>query len=1013
MTFDWILEIEKMLEKIFLVDDMNLNKTVIALFVIVEYVYQHEAIRFAQIQKQSTSSIDNNMSFIDNIVDHVVSDVASDIVKSLKKNVANTKIFELSNTNQNSKNDANEKKWEKELRECQTLVAKLRDRKYLINFIIAFSQTLSIWSFENQKFFLNLIMKIFASNRHSNSHYIRRMTLNNRMRHLLEYLFSVFDTSKVLIHVILISYTTFVLRTKYSRNKHDEITRNKMKKTKRRTQNDEKEHENDDDEDTNDAKDSDNEKANKNRWMFVNRDCFARMILDETQKTKTIRFLIIKQILSLNVALRLLLNAILMINKTSNLYDLLRILWNEKLTSTFENLSNIALYDQTKTILIEKILTTNIIKRYQWILNSYVFKKIVKSFAKDVVIDSKITNRVLLVILVLCSLRRTFAFIIANVNDENRRIDHDISHANWMHCELEMRDNQFKQYATIYDKTISKLKKDFDDKSKFELKDMITYRRLCHVTIAFDLNQFYHEKVAFIEKKSLKNWLKKYKTNNDATMYWTWIRSTTKLDSFDNRDEFAYVTLTDAIKMCFTIHLFHHICRQQRRKCIVFCEWSFTQWLIKIILQNLNFQIIVIRTKHKSTKRTMIMKEFNRKNNEVNVLIINIKFDNLEQNMQNDCCDCIFLDIWLSTSNVSQCFDRIHRMKQIKICHFYIVNLDHFYDQVVQINAINKMLIILESMKTMKMIAIDFEKFKSFASNKKFVSNKIDILINDQIKIRLIQDKVDNLYQSQYDIRNSRTNWNNVRDLTKKNSFLVEIEFRKRFNLKKLSSNHRLSQSKDDFAETFKNRFRYDANMLFINNIFFVHSVDIFINKRQNETVQRFRIETKVATKKIKVAKLTKKLKENKNNAANALNKRNLTQSKQHKFNSKIENNDMKFITFSSFSRSNDSIANFVFDEKQSKRNEQKKSLSLMFHLKKRDSQNNNDHQSSLRFEEIASSSTTTSSFSSFANRSQSFDNFNVDISNTKDRLAKQIKKIIYSTRNSIRIVMTKNWCCL
>ena len=74
-----------------------------------------------------------------------------------------------------------------------------------------------------------------------------------------------------------------------------------------------------------------------------------------------------------------------------------------------------------------------------------------------------------------------------------------------MHCELEMRDNQLKQYAAIYDKAISKLRKDFDDKSKFELRDMTTHRRLCHVTIALDLNQFYHEKIAFTKKKSLES----------------------------------------------------------------------------------------------------------------------------------------------------------------------------------------------------------------------------------------------------------------------------------------------------------------------------------------------------------------------------------------------------------------------------------------------------------------------------------------------------------------------------
>ena len=109
-----------MLESAILTNDMKLSKTITTLIVITEYVYQHEAIRFVKTQNSSTSSIDNNMSFINNIVDHaffdVDSDVDSDIAQSSKKNVANIEQHEFSNVDTNSiidvqpEKDANEKK---------------------------------------------------------------------------------------------------------------------------------------------------------------------------------------------------------------------------------------------------------------------------------------------------------------------------------------------------------------------------------------------------------------------------------------------------------------------------------------------------------------------------------------------------------------------------------------------------------------------------------------------------------------------------------------------------------------------------------------------------------------------------------------------------------------------------------------------------------------------------------------------------------------------------------------
>ena len=214
----------------------------------------------------------------------------------------------------------------------------------------------------------------------------------------------------------------------------------------------------------------------------------------------------------------------------------------------------------------------------------------------------------------------------------------------------------------------------------------------------------FHGEVASTGKQSLERWLEKYKSDNGATMYWRWVRTATKLDPFGNRDEFAHVTLADAVKVCFLVHLLYHICKKQGRKAIVFTEWPF-RWLVELTLQNLDFKVLMIRAKHKSFERTVAMKEFNRKESDVDVLIISTKLRNSDQNMQHDCCDVVFVDTWPFVSNVAQCGGRVHRIEQTKICHFYTINLDHSYDQMIQENVVNKMLGILASMGAVELIA--------------------------------------------------------------------------------------------------------------------------------------------------------------------------------------------------------------------------------------------------------------------------------------------------------------------
>ena len=74
-------------------------------------------------------------------------------------------------------------------------------------------------------------------------------------------------------------------------------------------------------------------------------------------------------------------------------------------------------------------------------------------------------------------------------------------------------------------------------------------------------------------------------------------------------------------------------------------------------------------------------------------------------------------------------------MSQTRIYHFYTINLDHSYDQVVQANAANKMLAILGSMGAVEVTSDEIDAFKNLTRDE-----ALD-LTDDMIKARLVQEK--------------------------------------------------------------------------------------------------------------------------------------------------------------------------------------------------------------------------------------------------------------------------------
>ena len=107
-------------------------------------------------------------------------------------------------------------------------------------------------------------MKIFANNKFSNSFHVRRMILSIQMHHFFKYLLFFFNNVETLLHMILIFYTIFMLKIKYSRHQNDETIQKMIKKIKKQTKIDEKKMKFKN-ENIYDFEDFENDNANNNR----------------------------------------------------------------------------------------------------------------------------------------------------------------------------------------------------------------------------------------------------------------------------------------------------------------------------------------------------------------------------------------------------------------------------------------------------------------------------------------------------------------------------------------------------------------------------------------------------------------------------------------------------------------------------------------------------------------------------------------------------------------------------
>ena len=198
----------------------------------------------------------------------------------------------------------------------------------------------------------------------------------------------------------------------------------------------------------------------------------------------------------------------------------------------------------------------------------------------------------------------------------------------------------------------------------------------------------------FVNIKKINKFYDQY-NNTDAIHYFKIMKFAKWLFNIFNKQFFAHYVFSHFVKLWFVIELTYEICNIQNWKLFVFCDWSMFQWNTEFYFCNLDFKIFNIRFTLRSKKWKKIVKFFNFSNSNVQMLITFIHISVTILNLQKNCNDVVFLNVSTNAQTAIQCGGWVFWIGQKRICNLWIITMNHTYNQIIQIQTINKMIDII------------------------------------------------------------------------------------------------------------------------------------------------------------------------------------------------------------------------------------------------------------------------------------------------------------------------------
>ena len=241
----------------------------------------------------------------------------------------------------------------------------------------------------------------------------------------------------------------------------------------------------------------------------------------------------------------------------------------------------------------------------------------------------------------------------------------EIPPVRWIIIELQMKQRELKDYASLHSLYTGGLGAGFDDDNDTGLRNMTFHRKLCLAVISTDLDKVSSsdDDPAIIEQFYHKH------KDHGATYLYRSTKPDPTLPVYRDRASMAYYMCRNSSKSSYIAGLVEEICGANGRKVIIFCDWPSTAWLVEVLMLILGFNVLSIRAKYKQKKREEAVSAFNDKDCPIPVLVTSVEVSATAINLQRDCADVIFTDVPSNAQSTQQAAGRVIRIGQDSACN--------------------------------------------------------------------------------------------------------------------------------------------------------------------------------------------------------------------------------------------------------------------------------------------------------------------------------------------------------
>lgn len=244
-----------------------------------------------------------------------------------------------------------------------------------------------------------------------------------------------------------------------------------------------------------------------------------------------------------------------------------------------------------------------------------------------------------------------------------------------------------------------------------------------------------------IRKKNLaiemRAWTNKY-NDRDASFFFQSTCKNINVALSQTALKMIYYLAADFSKLQMIDSVISNVILTQKKRTIIVFHWLVSSWSENMFFDNLSVKTLQLHASLRFDERKKMTDLWNDSNSSYEILLITYQTATHDLNLHLACHNMILVKLSININEFIQMLDRLYRVRQTKVSHFYVISQRHTFNRFEKYNAIKKML---------DQIADDyskvFQKIDSCIKNSKTETQSDDddetnvvreVEINDQIR---------------------------------------------------------------------------------------------------------------------------------------------------------------------------------------------------------------------------------------------------------------------------------------